>query len=107
MSARTLAEAFIDLLYFNKNINHIKISMKRLGDVPENVSITCSGRGSLKGNVIDGKFHGIIRGTPRQVKAWQRFFNKFISVPAFSLTMYINWVKSNNDNNNSTKRLSP
>jgi len=75
--------------------------MKRLGDVPENITITCSGRGSLKGNVIDGKFHGVIRGTPRQVKAWQRFFKKYTTVPVFSLAMYVNWVKSNGNNNNS------
>lgn len=72
--------------------------MTTLGDNPENVSITCSGRGSLKGNVIDGKFHGVIRGTPTQVKEWQRFFNKFVSVPEFSLKMYINWLQSNNNN---------
>ena len=97
ISARTLAEAIIDLLSYNKKVDHIKISIKRIGDVPgENVYITCSGRGSLKGSIIDGKFHGIIRGTPRQVKAWQRFFDKFVSVPEFSLQNYIKWLKNNN-----------
>ena len=75
--------------------------MKRIGDVPcENVYITCSGRGSLKGSVVDGNFHGVIRGTERQVKAWQRFFDKFVSVPEFSLESYINWLRANGNNNN-------
>jgi len=99
ISARHLAEAFIDLLSFNKKVDHIKISMKRIGDVPgENVYITCSGRGSLKGSVIDGNFHGVIKGTAREVKAWQRFFDSFVSVPEFSLQKYIEWLKSNNNN---------
>ena len=73
--------------------------MKRIGEVPgRNVYITCSGRGTLKGSVIDGEFHGTIRGTERQIKAWQRFFDKFISVPEFSLTNYIEWLKSSNNN---------
>ena len=89
----------MDLLFFNKNVEHIKISMKRIGNVPgKNVKITCSGRGSLKGSVVDGEFHGVIRGTEKQVKAWQRFFDKFISVPEFSLTNYIEWLKSSNNN---------
>ncbi len=98
-----LAEAFMDLLFFNKNITHIKISMKRIGNVPgKNVRIICSGRGSLKGSVVDGKFHGVIRGTPKQVRAWQRFFDKFVEVPEFSLKDYIEWLKSNNNNNNTS-----
>ncbi len=98
ISARHLAEAFIDLLSFNKNVDHIKISMKRIGDEPgENVYVACSGRGSLKGNVIDGNFHGVIRGTQKQVQAWQRFFDKFVSVPEFSLQKYIEWLKNNNN----------
>lgn len=101
ISARTLAEAFVDLLSFNKKVTRIKISMKRIGDVPgENVYITCSGRGSLKGSVVDGNFHGVIRGTERQVKAWQRFFDKFVEVPEFSLKDYIAWLRNNNNNNN-------
>ena len=97
ISARTLAEAFVDLLSFNKKVTRIKISMKRIGDIPgENVYVTCSGRGSLKGSVVDGNFHGVIRGTPRQVKAWQRFFKKFVEVPDFSLKDYIEWLKNNN-----------
>ena len=92
-----LAEAFMALLFFNKKVNHIKISMKRIGDVPgENVYITCSGRGSLKGSVVNGNFHGVIKGTEKQVKAWQRFFDKFVSVPEFSLQNYIEWLKNNN-----------
>lgn len=88
----------MDLLSFNKKVTHIKISMKRIGDIPsENVYITCSGRGSLKGSVVDGNFHGVIRGTERQVKAWQRFFDKFVSVPEFSLQNYIEWLKNNNN----------
>ena len=98
ISARTLADAFMDLLFFNNKVEHIKISMKRIGDeLGENVYITCSGRGSLKGSVIDGKFHGIIKGTEKQVKAWQRFFDKFVSVPEFSLQNYIEWLKNNNN----------
>ena len=88
----------MDLLFLNKKVDHIKISMKRIGDIPgENVYITCSGTGSLKGSVVDGNFHGVIRGTPRQVKAWQRFFDKFVSVPEFSLQNYIEWLKNNNN----------
>lgn len=99
-SATYLAEAFMDLLLLNPAVSNIKISMKKLDpDVPENVYITCSGRGALKGSVIDGKFHGMIRGTPKQVKAWRRFFDKFVEVPEFSLEAYISWLKANNSNN--------
>ncbi|MBA7695865.1 hypothetical protein ES703_104505 [subsurface metagenome] len=98
-----LAEAFMDLLFFNKNVSQIKISMKRIGDVPgKNVYITCSGRGALRGSVVDGKFSGIIRGTPKQVRAWQQFFKKFVEVPEFSLKDYIEWLKNNNNNNNTS-----
>ena len=98
ISARGIADAFMDLIFFHKKVDHVKISIKRFGDVPgENVSITCSGRGSLKGNVIDGTFHGIIRGTPAQVKAWQRFFDKFVEVPRFNLHEYIEWLHNNNN----------
>jgi len=50
----------------------------------------------LKGRVVNGVFHGTINGTERQVKAWQRFFKKFVEVPEFSLRDYIAWLKQNN-----------
>ena len=72
--------------------------MKRLDDdTPENVYINCSGRGRLKGCVVNGVFHGKINGTEKQVKAWQQFFKDFVEVPEFSLKNYISWLKQNNN----------
>ena len=96
ISATLLAEAFMELLFFNKKVEQIKITMKKLDDAPENVYISCSGRGMLKGRVVNGVFHGTIKGTEKQVKAWQRFFKKFVEVPEFSLRDYIAWLKQNN-----------
>ena len=76
--------------------------MRRLNDPPsENVYITCSGRGTLSGRVVNGTFHGKINGTEKQVRAWQRFFKKFVEVPQFSLKDYIAWLKQQNNNNTS------
>jgi len=98
ISASLLAEAFIELLFFNKKVEQIKITMKRLDDdTPENVYINCSGRGRLKGCVVNGVFHGKINGTEKQVKAWQQFFKDFVEVPEFSLKNYISWLKQNNN----------
>jgi len=98
ISASLLAEAFMELLFFNKKVDKIKITMKRLEDPPSgNVQISCSGRGTLKGRVINGVFHGTIKGNEEQVKAWQRFFKKFVEVPAFSLKDYIEWLRQNNN----------
>ena len=100
ISATLLAEAFMELLFFNKKVDRIRITMRRIGDPGSgNVYVSCSGRGTLKGRVVNGVFHGTINGTERQVKAWQRFFKKFVEVPEFSLKDYIAWLKQQNNNN--------
>lgn len=97
ITASLLVDAFMELFFFNKKIEQIKISIKRLDASSGNVYINCSGRGTLKGRVVNGVFHGIIKGNEKQVKAWQRFFKKFVEVPAFSLKEYVEWLKQNNN----------
>jgi len=102
ISARSLATAFIDILYLNKRCINIKISMEQLDNNPDNISIICSGKGTLRGKVMDGSFRGTIKGTQRQVKAWQKFFAQFDTVPALSLAelscAYVNFCRKNNNN---------
>lgn len=102
ISARGLATAFIDILYLNKRCKQIKITMKQLDNNPDNVSIICSGKGTLRGKVMDGTFCGTIKGTPTQIKAWKKFFSKFDTVPVLSLAelsyAYVNFCSKNNDN---------
>lgn len=101
ISARSIVAAFIDILYLNKRCREIKISMKKL-DSPDSISINCSGKGTLKGKVIDGTFRGTIKGTPAQVKSWQKLFARFDSVPPISFAeltyAYVNFCSKNNNN---------
>jgi len=77
--------------------------MEQLDNNPDNISIICSGKGTLRGTVMDGAFRGTIKGTPRQVQAWQKFFARFDTVPALSLAelsyAYVNFCSKNNGNN--------
>ena len=91
-----LVEALIETMYFNKKVDKIRISISRLEDIPDhNVRITCSGVGTVTGKIIDGVLHGTIHGTKKEIKHWQKFFSDFLEVPEFSLTRYINWLKTN------------
>lgn len=92
-----LVEAFMESLYFNKKVERVRISMSRYGhEMPnQNVYITCSGRGRVKGKIVNGKLHGTIYGTDKEIKEWQEFFADFLQVPEFSLNDYIIWLRAN------------
>lgn len=97
ITAEMLVEAFMESLYFNRKVKRIRISMSRFGDKcpTQNVYITCSGRGKMKGRIVNGVFHGTISGTEKDVGEWQNFFKRFIEVPEFSLKDYVAWLQQN------------
>lgn len=93
-----LIEAFLETLYFNKSVERVRIVVSRFKpEVPtQDVFITCSGRGRIKGKIVNGVFHGTIYGTERDIKRWQKFFSDFIEEPGFKLMDYIEWLRQNN-----------
>lgn len=92
-----MVEAFIESLYFNKEVEKVRIHLSRIGhEVPtHDVHIACSGRGRVKGKIVEGVFHGTIYGTDKVIKEWQEFFKMFVEVPRFRLSEYIRWLKAN------------
>jgi len=92
-----LIEAFMESLYFNKDVERVKVYLSRFGhEVPtHNVHITCSGRGRVKGKIVEGVFHGTIYGTEKEIGEWMEFLKMFVEVPGFELSRYIKWLKSN------------
>jgi hypothetical protein len=98
--AIVLADAFTELFQFNEKVDQIKVRMKRIQGAPkETIQISCFGRGKISGRVVDGTFHGVIKGTKRQVNRWERFFKKFVEVPEFSLQEYVSWLRNDNNHN--------
>jgi len=97
ITSEMLVEAFLESLYYNKNVKRIRITMSRFGAKcpTQNVYITCSGRGKMKGRIVNGVFHGTISGTEKEVEVWQTFFKRFIEVPEFSLKDYVAWLQQN------------
>jgi len=91
-----LVQAFLESLYFNKNVKTVRIHLARIGEeVPTHkVRISCSGRGRVKGKIVKGVFHGNVYGTQRQIDTWMEFFDTFLEVPEFSLPKYIKWLKN-------------
>lgn len=96
ITTEMLIEAFVECLYFNKNVKKVRIVISRHGDeVPnQNVYITCTGRGRIKGKIVENKFHGTIYGTEREIKAWLKFFKDFVEAPEFSLEDYVRWLRN-------------
>lgn len=95
ITPETLVLAFMESLYFNENVEAVRIHLARIGDeIPTHkVRISCSGRGKVKGKIVSGVFHGRIYGTENQINAWIEFFNTFVAVPEFSFTKYVQWLK--------------
>jgi len=96
ITPETLVLAFMESLYFNKNVESVRIHLARIGEeVPTHkVRISCSGRGKVRGKIVSGVFHGRIYGTEHQIDTWLEFFNTFVAVPEFSFTKYVQWLKN-------------
>jgi len=71
-----LVEAFMETLYFDKNVERVRISISRYGhEVPtQNVYITCVGKGRIKGKIKDNVLEGTIYGTDEEINEWLKFF---------------------------------
>jgi len=97
ITPEVLVEALIETMYFNKKVDKVRVSISKLGDgVPNhNVQISCTGVGRVNGKIVDGVLHGTIFGTEKEIEHWQKFFSDFLEVPEFSLTRYIEWLKTN------------
>jgi len=104
-----LVEVFLESLYFNKDVKKISFSMSRMDEAtaeptaPQAPNVWISGtimtRGSIRGKIVNGVFHGTVIGTEKQIKKWDKLFSEFIAVPEFSLQDYISFLKAKNNDN--------
>lgn len=86
-----LVHAVLEVLYFNEKVDKVRITIKKNSN--QELEITCSGRGRLRGRIRKDVADIWVTGTDEEVSAWERFFTDFAQVPAFSLRQYLQWAK--------------
>ena len=91
IQAEILVRAYLEILYFNKKVDKIRISIKK--NTNQELTVTCTGRGRLRGRIRKDVADIWVTGTPEEVKHWDTFFTDFAQVPAFSLKEYVSWLK--------------
>ncbi len=87
----TIIQALVEILYFNKAVDKVKIDLKK--NCNQEIEFACRGRGNLTGKITRDTTEIWVSGTEEEVKAWTRFFNDFATVPEFNLREYIQWAK--------------
>jgi hypothetical protein len=62
-----LIEAFVEALYFDKEVDRVKITISRLGNSfpAQDIYIACVGKGKIKGKIVNGQFEGYSRDKRR------------------------------------------
>jgi len=86
-----LVQASLDVLYFNKTVEKVKIELKKNSN--QELEIFCSGRGKLRAKITKDTADIWVTGTEEEISAWEQFFIDFASVPEFSLRQYVQWAK--------------
>jgi len=87
----TLLRACLDVLYFNKTVTKVQMTVKTNSN--QILEVTCSARGRLRGRITKDVADIWVTGTPEEIKHWNRFFTDFAQVPDFSLKEYVSWLK--------------
>jgi len=91
VTTEVLVHACLDTLYYNHNVQKVKIVLKKNSN--QDLETICSGRGKLKGRIKKDVAEVWVTGTDEEVLGWEQFFSDFASVPEFSLREYISWAK--------------